>query len=103
MTPFHNFSLKIFLLESLSSIGAAISSPPPPSFAQSRLDTLLVRRQQIRPSAGGGTKYTKRPTRLTNLSDDWEFAGTFSPLFFTYSMMLSLTTSRMGLNFSPWA
>lgn len=52
----------------------------PPSFAQSQLDTLLVRRQQHRPVSGGGMKYTSRPSRFSNLNDDWDFAGEFSTL-----------------------
>ncbi|GLB39740.1 putative amino acid permease [Lyophyllum shimeji] len=46
----------------------------PPSFRDSQFDVIL-RRQRMRPTEGGGLKLTALPSRFLNLPNDFEFAG----------------------------
>jgi hypothetical protein len=46
---------------------------------------VILRRQRTRPKGGGGLKLTKVPSRFSNLSNDFEFAGWGSVSFLTLS------------------
>ncbi|KAJ7629073.1 amino acid permease-domain-containing protein [Roridomyces roridus] len=48
----------------------------PPSFLESQVDGIILRRQRQRPQGGGGLKHSASPSsRFLNLSRDFEFAG----------------------------